>query len=163
MATEKSHSCWHTPPELIKVLKQEFNFDLDAAASADNAICERFITEEMDALKTPWDGRCVWINPPYGEGHSKSISEFVQRAYEQHLEQRNTVVMLIPSYLDPKYWRDYVCKSHEVRDLVGRLQFLDHGVKKMSARFSSSIVIFKHIPGACYGKSPNRFSWDWRV
>ena len=162
MATERSHSCWHTPKELIAVLKQEFPFDLDAAASTDNAICAQFIDKEMDALVTPWLGKCVWLNPPYGEGHSKSIADFVQRAYEQHLEQKNTVVALLPTYTDPKYWSQYVMKAHEIRDMVGRLQFLDHGVSRMSARFPSSLVIWKYVPGLHYGKAPNRWSWDWR-
>lgn len=162
MATEKSHSVWHTPKELIEVLKQEFPFDLDAAASPDNAVCEQFIDKEMDALVTPWKGKCVWVNPPYGEGHSKSIAEFVQRAYEQHLEQKNTVVALLPTYTDPKYWRDYCTKAHEIRHLVGRLKFLDHGESMMSARFPSSIVIWKYIPGLKYGYAPQQFHWDWR-
>lgn len=162
MATENSHSEWWTPLELIKVLRQEFPFDLDAAANAENAICEKFISAEQDALKTPWEGRVVWCNPPYGNGNSATIKDFVARGYEQQLVQKNTVVMLLPTYCDPKYWSEYVCEAYEIRDLVGRLSFLDSGQKKTSARFPSSIVIWKYIPGIHYGKSPNRWSWDWR-
>ena len=160
MATNQSHSIWWTPPDLIRVLKEEFPFDLDAAASPDNAIVERYITAEMDALVTPWDGRCVWVNPPYGSGNSASIKEFVQRGYEQCMEQRNTVVMLLPTYSDPKYWRDYVMKAHEIRFLTGRLKFLDHGITKMSARFPSCLVIWKWFPGTTY-KAPHIWTWDW--
>ena len=162
MATANSHSLWWTPPDFIAVLKQEFNFDLDAAASADNTVAPRYLTEEQNALVTPWDGKVVWCNPPYGKGNSASIKDFVQRGYEQHLAQQNTVVMLLPAYTDPKYWREYCTKSHEIRFLTGRLRFLDGGVKKTSARFPSALVIWKWIPGVCY-KSPFQWVWDWRA
>lgn len=155
-----SHNNWWSPPELIKILKEEFPFDLDAAADHLNAICPTYITKEIDALTSPWDYKCVFVNPPYSQG---MIGKFMKRAYEQHLEQKNTIVMLVPTYIDPKYWRDYVCQAHEIRHLVGRLQFLDNGVKKVSARFPSSLVIFKYISGKCYGKSPNTFNWDWKA
>ena len=166
MATPNSHNIWHTPPALVAVLMEEFQFDLDAAASADNTICPNFISEEQDALITPWVGRNVFVNPPYGRGNDGSaslITAFIKRGYEQSLEQHNTVVMLIPTYSDPKYWRDYVCKAHEIRNLAGRLQFLDRGIKRMSARFPSSLIIFKWIKGEHFGKGPNVWTWDWRV
>lgn len=163
MATENSHSIWWTPRDLIEVLKREFPFDLDAAADEDNKICERFIDKEMDALVTPWKGKCVYVNPPYGEGlGSKLIAPFVKRAYEQHLEQQNTVVALLPAYTDPRYWRDYCSLAHEIRFLVGRLKFLDHGKSVMSARFPSVLVIWKWIPGLKYGYAPHTWHWDWR-
>lgn len=162
MATGNSHSCWWTPRSLVEVILGEFPIDLDAAADAENAICPRFITKEMDALTAPWDGRYVWCNPPYGEGNSRTIAEFVKRGYEQSVEQHNTVVMLLPAYTDPKYWRDYCSKAHEIRLLTGRLAFLDHGVSRMSARFPSALVIWKWFPGVCY-KAPHIWTWDWRA
>ena len=163
MATSTSHSDWWSPRDLIQVLDDEFQFDLDAAASAENAICDRYITAEMDALVNPWDGFNVWCNPPYGKGNSATIKEFVQRGYEQHLEHKNTVVMLLPAYTDPKYWANCCAKAHEIRFLTGRLAFLDGGEKKMSARFPSALVIWKWFPGQCHGKSPNTWSWDWKA
>lgn len=163
MATEQSHSNWWTPRDLVKVLMKEFNFDLDAAADAESAICPRFITAEQDALVVPWDGTTVWCNPPFGVGYRNTIAPFVQRAYEQHLEQRNIVVMLLPAYVDPLYWRTYCMKAHEIRFLAGRLAFLEGGKSKMSARFPSALVVFKHISGLHYGKGVNQWVWDWRV
>jgi phage N-6-adenine-methyltransferase len=163
MATERSHNDWWTPPALKSVLMKEFNFDLDAAASEENRICEKFISADQDGLKTPWSGTAIWCNPPYGKAFNSYLPDWVQRGYEQSKEQQNTVVMLLPTYTDPKYWRDYVMQAHEIRHLAGRLQFLDHGESKMSARFPSSIVIWKHIPGTHYGKAPLQWVWDWRT
>ena len=162
---QNSHSEWWTPPELFQALDDEFFFDLDAAATAENSLCSRYITPEEDALITPWDGACVWCNPPYGRGHDGTASlltSFIKRGYEQSQEQQNEVIMLLPAYTDPKYWSEYVMRAHEVRFLKGRLQFLENGKKKMSARFPSVVVHFKWIKGNTYGKAPNQFVWAWK-
>ena len=164
MATPNSHNEWQTPRELFNVLDGEFDFDLDAAASASNTLVANYITQEMDALVTPWLGNSVWCNPPYGRGNEGSASlltSFLKRGYEQSIEHKNTVVMLIPAYTDPKYWRDYCMKAHEIRFLTGRLKFLENGTTKTSARFPSVLIIFKWFPGTCY-KAPHIWLWDWR-
>lgn len=153
---------WRTPPELFRVLDSEFDFDLDSAASEENRRCDLCITAEQDALITPWGSdyvRSVFCNPPYS-----LLGPFVKRAYEQSQEYHITCVVLIPTYTDPKYWRDYCCKAHEIRNLVGRLQFIDEeGMKRQSARFPSSVVVFKWLKGTTYGYAPHIFNWDWRI
>lgn len=144
------------------MVNEEFAFDLDAAATAQNTIAPHFITKEMDAIVTPWEGKAVWCNPPYSTGHSYQIREFVQRGYEQCLEQKNTVVMLLPAYTDPRYWRDYCMKAHEIRFLAGRLAFLESGQSRMSARFPSALVIWKWFPGICH-KGVHTWLWDWKT
>ena len=162
MATTDSHSEWWTPRDLVTVLDQEFHFDLDAAATAQNRVCEHFISPEQDALQTPWVGSNIWCNPPYGKGHSFQIRDFVRRGCEQSLEQHSTVIMLLPAYTDPRYWRDYCAKAHEIRFLTGRLAFLEDGCKRMSARFPSALVIWRWFPGTCY-KVAHQWIWDWRT
>ena len=162
MSTVNSHSDWWTPKDLVRVLMDEFHFDLDAAASEQNTICPNYISEEQDALVTRWAGRNVYCNPPYGQGYHNTIAPFVQRAYEQSVELQNTVVILLPAYTDPRYWRDYCTKAHEIRFLTGRLAFLDSGKSKMSARFPSALVIFKWFPGNCY-KGAHQWLWDWKA
>lgn len=153
-----SHDNWRTPTELFSVLDQEFRFGLDAAASVENALCPEFLTKQQNSLVRDWAADAVWCNPPYS-----LIGPFVQKAFEQSNEMRNTTVILIPAYTDPKYWSDYVMKAHEVRFLKGRLSFLDEdGMKKTSARFPSVLVINKFISGTMHGKGPNQFVWDWK-
>lgn len=157
-----SHNNWSTPPELFKILDDEFQFGLDAAASSENTLCSNYISAEQNALTTSWDTNDarwpVWCNPPY-----TLIGPFVQRAWEQSQEHHITTVVLIPAYTDPKYWSQYVMKAHEVRFLKGRLSFLDEdGGKKTSARFPSVVVVNKWITGEHHGKAPNIWVWDWR-
>lgn len=160
-----THDLWGTPPDFFTVVDQEFHFDLDAAATEADRLCERFISPEQDALITPWDGQAVWCNPPYGTGAARLLEAFLARGCQQSQEQRNTVVMLIPAYTDPKYWSKYVMQAHEVRFLKGRLKFVDNGGtgQNMSARFPSVLVIFKWLAGKQYGYAPHQFVWDWKA
>ena len=46
---------WSTPPKIFNRLDEEFNFTLDAAASKENAKCEKYYTKEDNGLKQSWD------------------------------------------------------------------------------------------------------------
>lgn len=47
---------WCTPQAFFDELDSEFHFDLDAAASAENAKCKHYFTKENDALQNSWGG-----------------------------------------------------------------------------------------------------------
>jgi phage N-6-adenine-methyltransferase len=141
-----SQSCeWSTPPGTFALLDAEFHFELDVCANADNAKCARFYTKEDDGLKQSWEGVC-WMNPPYG----LQIRHWIQKAYESSL-QGATVVCLIPSRTDTRYWHDYIMGKAEVRYIKGRLKF---GGVKNSAPFPSAVVIFRPMSCAQYADIP---------
>ena len=123
---------WATPLDFFIKLNEEFNFETDVCAIESNAKCKKFFTPEMNGLKQEWTGVC-WMNPPYGRG----IGEWIKKAYESSLNGA-TVVCLIPSRTDTKWWHDY-CMKGEVRLVKGRLKF---GDSKNSAPFPSAVVIF---------------------
>ena len=123
---------WATPQDFFDKLNAEFNFDLDVCANDENAKCIRYFTEKEDGLKQEWKGAC-WMNPPYG----RVIGNWVKKAYESSLEG-STVVCLLPSRTDTKWWHDY-CMKGEVRLIKGRLKF---GDSTNSAPFPSAVVIF---------------------
>ena len=124
---------WETPQDLFDKLNQEFEFNLDVCATRENRKCRNFYDKELDGLKQDWHGVC-WMNPPYG----REIGKWVQKAYEESLTG-STVVCLLPSRTDTKWWHDY-CMRGEVRFIKGRLKF---GNSKNSAPFPSAIVIFR--------------------
>lgn len=128
---------WATPQGVFDELDQEFGFTLDVCASAENAKCARFFTEEDDALSKEWKGVC-FMNPPYGYG----IGAWVRKAYESALEGV-TVVCLLPARTDTAWFHDY-CLKGEVRFIRGRLKF-EGG--RWNAPFPSCIVIFRRLHG----------------
>jgi phage N-6-adenine-methyltransferase len=128
---------WRTPPGVFQRLDAEFGFKLDAAATAENALCERFWTEADDGLSKPWDGP-TFVNPPYGRG----IWKWVEKAFREG--QRGVVVMLIPARTDTRYWHDYVMEgAEEVRLVAGRLNFGGDRESGHNAPFPCAIVVFR--------------------
>lgn len=124
---------WATPQDLFDKLNQEFNFTLDPCANHTNHKCDKYYTIEEDGLSKSWAGEIVFMNPPYG----KDIKKWIKKAYEE--SNHATVVCLIPSRTDTKYWHEY-CLKGEVRFIRGRLRFSGHTAP---APFPSAIVIFR--------------------
>lgn len=124
---------WETPQYLFDKLNDEFKFNLDVCALPKTSKCKTYYTPEIDGLKQEWKGVC-WMNPPYG----RHIGEWLKKAYEESLKG-STVVCLIPSRTDTKYWHDYCMKASEIRFVKGRLKF---GNSINSAPFPSAIIVF---------------------
>lgn len=125
---------WATPQEFFDRLHEEFDFELDPCSDGTNAKCGRYYTEKDDGLLQPWAPYRVFMNPPYG----RAIKEWIRKAYEES-RKGATVVALIPSRTDTRYWHDYVMKSEEIRLVKGRIRF---GDGRNSAPFPSAVVIF---------------------
>lgn len=123
---------WETPQDFFEALDEEFRFNLDAAASADNAKCLRYY--DADGLGLPWKS-VVWCNPPYGT----QIGKWVEKGYHE-ARRGATVVMLIPARTETAYWHDYVMHAAEIRFVRGRLRFSGY---KVNAPFPSAVVVFR--------------------
>ena len=113
--------CWSTPQYLFDALDLEFNFSLDATATAENTKCLSFISPEQDALRQSWNGT-VWLNPPYG----RAIGKFIQKAVEE-ATRGATVVCLVPARTDSKWFNLALKHADELRFIRGRLKFGNAG------------------------------------
>ena len=139
---------WRTPQALYDVLHDEFRFTLDAAATADNAKCDKYITAEDDALTLDWHAITpgywrqtgdrtvsVWCNPPYGRG----VGKWVKKAYEESLKGC-CVVVLVMARVDTLWWHHWATKAAEIRLIKGRVWF-EHDDKAQCASPSPSAVL----------------------
>lgn len=133
MFTSKT-DMWETPQDLFDNLDSEFHFTLDVCAVKENAKCNNFYSPEQDGLSQPWTGR-VWCNPPYG----RQIGKWVRRALFASAAGA-TVVMLLPSRTDTKWFHEYIYHKAEIRFIRGRLKF---GGAKNGAPFPSMVCIFR--------------------
>jgi phage N-6-adenine-methyltransferase len=129
---------WATPQDFFDKQNAIHGFTLDVCATASNAKCARYFTEADDGLAQPWHGVC-WMNPPYG----RTIGLWMRKAYESSLTGA-TVVCLVPSRTDTRWWHDYAMKG-QIEFIRGRLKF---GNAKNSAPFPSALVIFNKAQGA---------------
>lgn len=126
---------WSTPQELFDHYNHIFNFTVDAAASADNAKCERFYSKQDNGLTKDWTGERVWCNPPYG----KQIGQWVAKCYNASVIKDTLVVALLPSRTDTIWFHKYINGKAIVQYLPGRLHFNE---SKHSAAFGSMLVIW---------------------
>ena len=127
---------WATPQEFFDELNGEFHFTLDPAASEENHKCETFFTKEQNGLTRRWGGHTVFCNPPYG----REIGKWVQKAWEEHKTNGNTVVMLLPARTDTRWFHEFIYGKAEIRFVRGRLKF---GNATNSAPFPSMVVVWR--------------------
>lgn len=136
---------WRTPPELYTALQKTFPFDIDLAATADNALVEvdggsnvsylgpdhpdpRF----QDALAVPWHeiGQVGFLNPTYSlslysdglkAGVERKdlqwllIESWARKAYQESLEGFTTVGVF-PYAAQTEWFRTYVMGHREAND-----------------------------------------------
>ena len=118
---------WATPEWLYAELDSEFHFDFDPCPlhGADSGV---------DGLAVEW-GQSTFCNPPYG----RVIGNWTAKAKTEAAKGK-TVVMLIPSRTDTKWWHDDIMQATEIRFVKGRLKF---GGVKNPAPFPSAVIVFR--------------------
>lgn len=113
---------WRTPDAIYMELAGEFCFDHDPCPP----------NPTVDGLTSEW-GESNFVNPPYN-----NIAAWMKKGWEEWRKGK-TVVFLIPSRTDTKWWHLFCMKATEIRFIEGRLKF--KGAKN-NAPFPSAVVIF---------------------
>jgi site-specific DNA-methyltransferase (adenine-specific) len=139
---------WETPKDFFEKLNDEFGFTLDPCCQKYNFTCEKYYTKDDDGLSKDWSGEIVYCNPPYG----REIGKWVKKCHDENINNNITVVMLIPSRTDTKWFHKYIYNVAEIRFIAGRLKFInrlfpswreDGNFKISSAPFPSMVVIYR--------------------
>ena len=118
---------WATPQGVYEQLNREFCFDFDPCPLTGGS-------DGLARLLTPWAGKRVFCNPPYGP----NLRPWLERALEASL-----AVYLIPARTDTRWFHELVLPlAKEIRFIKGRLKF---GDAKFNAPFPSMIVVFGAI------------------
>lgn len=144
---------WRTPRDLYDRLDAQFAFTVDAAATAENALCGHWYGPGSplaeDALTLPdWratpeaPGR-AFLNPPYSR-----VADFVRKARAEADAGNALVVLLLPARTDTKWFHDCIWDltanaphtRAEVNFLRGRLKFSG---SPNSAPFPSMLVVLR--------------------
>ena len=134
---------WETPQWIFSQLDEQYGFGLDAAASDENRLCERWYTESDDGLTKKWSQN-TWVNPPY----ARHVGDWVAKAAAEAEKWKVWVAIMINAKTDTKYWHDIVmAEAHRILFVRGRVKFLLQGKPYMTARSPSCVVVFG--PGKC--------------
>ena len=151
----KASDEWTTPQAFYDSLNAEFMFQWDSAAVNDSAKCgghcyfgpDHSHMDYRDALAVPewrtYQRERFWLNPPYSK-----CREFIAKAAAE-AKRGATVVCLVPSRTDTRWWHEHVWDDvrHrarpgvEIRFQRGRLKFGGTGKPENSAPFPSVVVI----------------------
>ena len=115
---------WQTPVAVYKKLNAEFHFDCDPCPP----------NNLFNGLSMEWGGS-NFVNPPYG----REIPGWIDKAIEEHRKGKS-IVLLVPSRTDTKWWHRLMDEAPEIRFIRGRLKFDD---QKSNAPFPSAIVILR--------------------
>ena len=147
-----ANDSWRTPPEIFNYYNSRFNFSVDVAASDENHLCARYITEKQDALVTSWyqagvnDGGYVWCNPPYS-----NPLPFVERCI-YYSQQGIGSVILVNHDMSVQWARLIVKYASELNIFIasgskadktyrnGRIAFLDDGGKPVHGNSKGQFV-----------------------
>ena len=138
---------WATPMALFKQLDAEFDFGLDVAAADWNAKCNRYLTQQDNALACDWSTRCeegrsIWCNPPYGRDTGRFVEKAYRTAFNPGAATPTRVVCLVFSRTDTKWWVRYAMKASEIRFITGRLHFKREDGHTGPATAASCVIIF---------------------
>ena len=126
---------WATPLHFFASLDAEFAFTLDPCATRRNAKCRNFYTKADNGLAQDWGEGIVFCNPPYG----RNIGEWAKKCYLAS-QAGATVVLLVHSRTDTRYFHDWIYGKAELRFIRGRLKF---GDGRQSAPFPSLVAIYR--------------------
>jgi phage N-6-adenine-methyltransferase len=167
----RGHSAqdYQTPPEFIQAVKQLLGiqaFDIDLAASPENAQASTSYTKEQDSLVQPWVyNGWGWLNPPYA-----NIRPWVAKAWRVSKAQQNTrmylghdhargIAMLVPASVGANWWAFFVHGEATVLFLNGRLTFVGQTTPYPK---DCALLLYGPITISWVEHSKPYGVWDWK-
>lgn len=139
-AGDERKSDWGTPPWFFVEVQRRggYVFDLDVMATHDNAMCEPYIDEGLDAFLTPWTCEHAWCNPP-DVLHLEAVKRCIHQAKIGAFE---TCDMLVRCGLETAAWQLASAYAH-TEIITPRLNYIDRdlggvvkGIGKHSTLFT---------------------------
>ena len=125
---------WTTPSALFRALDRRFGFELDPAATKENALCSMFYTQADDGLVKSWKPWRVFVNPPYSH-----VADWMWKCKDESEKGCPLIGALIPARTDTRWWHDFVKTADLIHFLKGRLKF---GDGTGSAPFPSALAFW---------------------
>jgi phage N-6-adenine-methyltransferase len=109
-STSKSMMYLRTPIDIWKSLTEKFDFTLDACASDENHLLPKYYTKDNSCLNHSWAGELVYCHPMF----DMHIGKYVEKCYNEMLENDVTSVMLIPASTHTRYFHKYIYNKPNV-------------------------------------------------
>jgi site-specific DNA-methyltransferase (adenine-specific) len=155
-----------TPQDLYDFLNGIYGpFDLDVAASKENAKCEEYFTKEDNGKVQPWHGR-VWCNPPYTNGDRKQeqeIAQWVEKAKQEVWHQKRAIsaTMLVKANTDQQWFHTIMGTFTDIYFIQGRVKYDSPGYKS-GASFPSLVINLSRSKSIVLG-SIWKYEGKWHI
>lgn len=110
-----------TPSYVLDRVRRDLGdtIDLDPCTEPDNPTgAAHFYTSDVDGLTHPWNGRRIFVNPPYG----KAREPWVERCIEAG-EIGQKVILLIPAATDTRIFQRASRAATAIVFVRGRVKF----------------------------------------
>ena len=135
---------WRSPRKLVQSLDNEFDFTIDLAADKTNSVCDRYYSEQDDALKQSWKGERGFCNPPFSK-----VEQFLSKAGECDIAAFIVAARTQTSYFLKQVFGNPHC--HEIRFLHRGVKFLHpDGIPSVRSPLPICILIYRNT--VCNGK-----------
>lgn len=146
MNVDSGEKTWLTPKWLIAALE---DFDIDPCCPDGGMpwpTAREMITKSQDGLKADWEGKRVWLNPPYGEESIPFFKKMVER-------KSGGGIALVFARTDTKLWQDFIFpNATAILFLRGRLRFCrQDGAPGETATAPSALIAFSNEDAALLG------------
>ena len=115
-STSKVMKWIRTPVDIWAELNSEFNFTVDACASDENHLIDKYYTKQNSCLDKDWSGEIVYCHPMF----DIYIPKFVKKCFNSDC----TSVMLLPASTHTRYFHKY-CYTNDKCEI----RFLEKPVK----------------------------------
>lgn len=142
MNADSGEKTWLTPRYILRALGP---FDLDPCCPDGGMpwqTARQMITKSEDGLKADWNGKRVWLNPPYG----REALPF----FEKMADHAGGGIALVFARTDTALWQDIIFPHSEaILFLRGRLRFCrQNGTPGETATAPSALVAFSRSDAA---------------
>ena len=129
-----------TPCDFFDALNGVLHFDLDVAATPENALCKFYFTKEDDGIQEPWTVGAAWCNPPYSRGQ---LIKWLVKAADEAKARRCTIAMLMPGDCSTIAGQFALAYANAILFVNKRLRF-DSGdvTEKASAKFCNWVALW---------------------
>lgn len=130
-----------TPSAFLAGIREGFGeIDLDPCGHALSPVVARrriLLSEGGDGLIDDWNGRLVFMNPPFSQ-----LLKWLRRAHDQWAAGRvETVVCLVPVRTDSPWFHGTLAAVADIYLLEGRVRFLSPDGKGQPTPFSLMLVV----------------------
>lgn len=126
---------WGTPPHYVAAVKEVFGgeIDLDPCSNPWSVVGAKqaWMLPDHDGLKEDWQGKTIYVNPPYGSDRSRgtTIKHWLRKCAQAHQEHRSEVLALVPVATNTGHWKESVWGVATAVSFLydTRLKFLENG------------------------------------